>query len=186
MRRLLPVLLLLLLAGCDYLGTGEFEPTGTPFNLNPQLDVVAITGSPETDPRGPMTMRMTLASNTGSPASDLLPAGLTLRRRNTTAQHMILLKPHAVTAPATGSTANRLGAFCCNRWRRPPEIEDAYDIGPITDDPGLRQIIALVRDKDISDGSNMWMVQRAVYMVTDSTGLNQAYIDSLNSLPPAR
>jgi hypothetical protein len=28
------------------------------------------------------------------------------------------------------------------------------------------------------------MVQRAVQMVTDSTGLTQAYIDSLNALPP--
>jgi hypothetical protein len=29
----------------------------------------------------------------------------------------------------------------------------------------------------------MYMVQRAGQMVTDSTGLTQAYIDSLNALP---
>jgi hypothetical protein len=30
---------------------------------------------------------------------------------------------------------------------------------------------------------NMHMVQRAVYMVTDSTGLTPEYIDSLQALP---
>jgi hypothetical protein len=183
--RLLPVLLLGIFA-CDYLAVNEFEPTGTTYNLNSNIDVVSITGSPETDPRGPMTMKMTLSSTSGSAVSAVLPAGLTFRRRDALRQHMILLKPQSVTAPASGSAANLLGAFCCNQHRLQPDIDAAYDIGPITDDAGLQQIINVVQDKDISDGTDMWMVQRAVWLVTDSTGLTQAYIDSLNALPPAR
>jgi hypothetical protein len=182
---LLPLFILAVLA-CDFLATDEFEPTGTTFTINSNIDVISTTGSPETDPRGPMTMRMTVSSNSGSAESDVLPAGLTLRRRDALRQHMVLLKEQTVTAAASGTAANRLGTFCCNQHRLQPDIEAAYDIGPITDDADLQQIIGLVQDKDISDGNDMWMVQRAVYMVTDSTGLTQAYIDSINALPPAR
>jgi hypothetical protein len=64
-----------------------------------------------------------------------------------------------------------------------PDRGDTFDLGPTTDDPELNQLVDLVRDKDISAGGAMWMVQRAVYLVTDSTGLTQAYIDSINALP---
>jgi hypothetical protein len=183
--RLLPLLLLGTLA-CDYLIPDEFDPTGTTFSINPDIEVVSITGSPDTDPNGPMTMAVTASSNSGSAESDVLPAGLTFRRRAAENQHMILLKSQSVSAPATGSAANLLGAFCCNQHRLQPDIEAAYDIGPITDDAGLQQIVSLVQNKDISDGNDMWMVQRAVWLVTDSTGLTQPYIDSINALPPAR
>ena len=55
----------------------------------------------------------------------------------------------------------------------------------MTDNAELLQIVHLVKDKNISGYTDMWMVQRAVWMVTDSTGLTQAYIDSLDALPNA-
>jgi hypothetical protein len=53
----------------------------------------------------------------------------------------------------------------------------------MTDNAELQQIVSLVKDKDISRATDMSMVQHAVQMVTDSTGLTQAYIDSINALP---
>jgi len=56
----------------------------------------------------------------------------------------------------------------------------------MTDNAGLQQIVGIVKNKDISNASNMFMIQRAVQMVTDSTGLTQVYIDSLNALPAGK
>jgi len=176
------VALALLFLACDLLPDGEFEPTGTRFNINSNINVIKITGDPDLSPYGPFTMGMTIVSRTSGVESDVLPAGLLLKRRTNTTQHMLLLKSHAITAGTSNSVA-RLGTFCCNQFRASPDTGDYFDIGPVTDNADLQQLVSLVQHKDISNGTNMWMVQRAVWLVTDSTGLTQAYIDSINALP---
>ncbi|HTW92447.1 MAG TPA: hypothetical protein VMH22_12160 [bacterium] len=176
------IALALLFLACDQLLTNEFQPSGTQFNINSNINVISITGSPDLSPYGPFTMGMTIASRSSGTATDVLPAGLLLKRRVNNTQHMLLLKPQSVAADTAGSTV-LLGVFCCNKNRPSPDAGDTFDIGPVTDNSDLLQIVGLVQHKDISSGSNMWIVQRAVYMVTDSTGLTQAYIDSLNALP---
>ena len=176
------IALALLLLACDLLPTNEFEPTGTQFTLNSNIDVVSITGDPDISYKGPMTIAFRAVSRTSSTESDVLPAGLLLVRRNNQTQHLLFLKDQPVTAQ-TSTTKTLLGTFCCNRYRDLPDAGDTFDLGPVTDNPELRQIVSLVKNKDVSNGSNMWMVQRAVQMVTDSTGLTQAYIDSINALP---
>jgi hypothetical protein len=177
------IALALLFLACDLLPTDEFEPTGTDFSINANINVISITGNPDISPKGPMTLGMTTASRTSGIESDVLPAGLLFRRRANTTQHLLLLKDHAITATTT-NTLEKLGSFCCNMRRAQPDIGDTFDIGPITDNAELQQLVGLVRHKDVSRGTDMWMVQRAVYLVTDSTGLTQAYIDSINALPP--
>lgn len=172
----------LLFLACDLLPTNEFEPTGTQFRLNSNIDVVSITGDPDISYAGPMTVAFRAVSLTSSVESDVLPAGLLLVRRNSLTQHLLFLKGQTVTAQ-TSTTKTLVGTFCCNRYRDIPDAGDTFDLGPVTDNPELQQIVSLVKDKDISNSSNMWMVQRAVQMVTDSTGLTQAYIDSINALP---
>jgi hypothetical protein len=172
----------LLLLACDFLPIDEFEPTGTQFNINSDIEVVSITGNPDLSPNGPFTMGMTVVSKTTNVETDVLPAGLLLKRRVNNTQHMLLLKPHPVAAETTGCVV-LLGTFCCNKNRASPDVGDTFDIGPVTDNADLKQLVDLVADKDISSGTDMWMVQRAVYLVTDSTGLTQAYIDSINALP---
>jgi len=174
--------LALLFFACDLLPTNEFEPTGTQFSINPDINVVSITGDPDINYKGPMTVAFRAVSRTSSTESDVLPAGLLLVRRNNQTQHLLFLKDQPVTAQ-TSTTKTLLGTFCCNRDRDLPDSGHTFDLGPVTDNPELRQIVSLVKNKDVSNGSNMWMVQRAVQMVTDSTGLTQAYIDSINALP---
>lgn len=176
-----PALLLLVLA-CDMLPTDEFEPTGNTFAINSNINVVSITGDPDLSDMGPMTMAFNAVSRTSSTETDVLSAGLLLVRRNNQTQHLLLLKDQPVTAAAV-TTKTLLGSFCCNKHRDIPDAGDTFDLGPTTDNTGLQQIVEIVRNKDVSNATDMFMVQRAVQMVTDSTGLTQAYIDSLNALP---
>ncbi len=175
---------LLALVACDELvpDDGLTDLTGDSFYLSNNINVVAITGNPGLSPNGPFTLGMTITSKTGNVETDVLPAGLLFRRRKKDIQHMLLLKPHVITSD-TNTRTELLGTFCCNKKRLSPDVGDTFDLGPVTDNPGLRQIVNLVQDKDISGSAAMWLVQRAVYMVTDSTGLTQAYIDSLEALP---
>jgi hypothetical protein len=173
-------LAVLAVVACDQLD--DYEPTGTPFALDDNISLVAITGHGGVHPSGPATVAMTVSSRTSNVETDVLPAGLTFKRRSTETQHVVLLKPHTVST-GTGSRTELLGTFCCNRGVRSPDSDDTLDLGPITDDTGLREIIDLVQDKDISGSLDVWMVQRAVWLVTDSSGLTAAYRDSLNALP---
>jgi hypothetical protein len=175
--------LALLFLACDILTVNEFEPTGTQFTLNSDISVVSITGDPDLSDMGPMTIAFKGSSRTSSTETAVLPAGLLLVRRNNETQHLLFLKDQAITAQ-TSPTKTLVGAFCCNKYRNIPDAGDTFDLGPVTDNTGLYQIVGIVKNKDLSNSSNMWMVQRAVQMVTDSTGLTQAYIDSLNALPP--
>jgi len=176
------VALVLLLLACDLLPTGEFEPTGTAFALNLNISVVSITGDPDVVGTGPMTIAFKASSRTSSTESDVLPAGLLFVRRNNQTQHLLFLKDQTVTA-GVATTKTLVGTFCCNKHRAIPDAGDTFDLGPITDDPGLLQIVGIVKNKDVSGYADMYVVQRAVQMVTDSTGLTQDYIDSLNALP---
>ncbi len=176
------IALALLFLACDLLPTNEFEPTGMQFNINPDINVVSITGDPDINNMGPMTIAFKTVSRSSSIESDVLPAGLLLVRRNNQTQHLLFLKDQPVTAQ-TSTTKTLVGTFCCNKHRAIPDAGDTFDLGPVTDNPELQQIVSLMKNKDVSNSSNMWMVQRAVQMVTDSTGLTQAYIDSINALP---
>ena len=176
------IALALLFLACDLLPTNEFEPTGTQFNINPDINVVSITGDPDINVMGPMTIAFKTVSRSSSVENDVLPAGLLLVRRNNQPQHLLFLKVQPVTAQ-TSTTKTLVGTFCCNKHRAIPDAGDTFDLGPVTDNPELQQIVSLVKNKDVSRPTDMFMVQRAVQMVTDSTGLTQAYIDSINALP---
>ena len=179
------VALALLFLACDLLPTDEFEPTGTQFNLNPNIYLFSITGDPDISDMGPMTIAFRDSSRTSGTESAVLPAGLLLVRRNNQTQHLLFLKDQTVTAQVS-PTKTLVGTFCCNKHRNIPDAGDTFDLGPITDNADLQQIVGIVKHKDISNSSNMWMVQRAVQMVTDSTGLTQAYVDSLEALPAGK
>jgi hypothetical protein len=176
------IALALLFLACDLLPTDEFEPTGSQFDINSNINVISITGDPRTNDMGPMTIAIQAVSRTSGVESDILPAGLLLRRRNNLTQHLLFLKDQPVVA-GTSTTKTLVGTFCCNKHRDIPDAGDTFNFGPTTDNAELQQIVGLVKDKDISRATDMYMVQRAVQMVTDSTGLTQAYIDSINALP---
>lgn len=180
-RRLLVAAGLLAALACDgLLPFDDFRPTGTPFTINPAIAVSSIAGSLQHfSPLGQFALDLTARSLVGGYAADTLPAGLLFTSARNTTQHMLILKDHPVRVNAESVFV--IGVFCCNARRAIPGPDDSLNLGPLTDNAGLRQLVELVRHRNIS--GNLAMVQRAVWLVTDSTGLNQAYIDSLNALP---
>lgn len=173
----------LLLAGaCDLiLPPADFEPTGTAFSLNPGISTPTIAGSlRHFSPVGRVTLDMTCRSTAGRPTADTLPGGLLFRSRQNRVQHLLVVKPHRFVAE-TSATLVVVGAFCCNERRTIPDYQDTFDLGPITDSPGLRQIVSLVANKNIT--GNLTLVANAVTQVTSYDSLPQAYIDSLRALP---
>lgn len=170
-----------LLAACacdDLFPDDDFQPTGTPFSLQPGLAAVSITGGPRPLASGTYTIDIT--ADAGASVNQPFPAGLLFTSVQRRVQHVVVLKDQSATF-AAGTSRNSVGVFCCNRYRRTPDQGDTFALGPFTNHGGLLEIASLVRDRDIS--GHLWMVQRAVWMVTDSTGLNQAYRDSLAALP---
>ncbi|MFO7638744.1 MAG: hypothetical protein R6X14_05545 [bacterium] len=178
---LVGVMLLALLVACDIFPTDDdFEPTGSPFNLDAGIALVDITGGEQPQATGTYTVNVTGRATGGAPAEQRFPAGLQFVSTQRRVQHVLVLKSQQVEFD-TAATRRSLGVFCCNRYRRTPDELDTFDLGPVTNNPGLQEITGLVSGRDIS--AALWMVQRAVWMVTDSTGLNQAYRDSLAALP---
>ncbi len=181
-KRIAVIITLLLLSACDDLFLPpDFEPTGTSFTLNPTITLITITGDRRHfSPNGLYTLSLIARSNHSAYTYDTLPGGLLFTSIKNSTQHMIMLKEEQI-AVGTSNTALPIGVFCCNRRRMIPTESDTFLLGPLTDHPELRQLVQLLSNKKISE--NLGMVQRAVYMITDSTGLNQAYIDSINALP---
>jgi len=172
--------LFVVLAACDgFFSTADFEPTGRPFGLDPGLTATSITGGPQLVPAGTYTVDITAVASGGA-VSQQFPAGLLFSSLQPRVQHVVVLKEQSAVFESGGGRQS-VGVFCCNRYRRTPDQGDTFALGPVTDHAGLQEVAALVRDRDIS--GQLWMVQRAVWMVTDSTGLNQAYRDSLAALP---
>lgn len=174
---------LLLLAACDNLfPPTDFEPTGTPFSLNPGINTIAIIGNRRLfSDQGLYTLELICEATGTSTLYDTLPGGLLFTSTKNSTQHVIVLKDHFITANPS-RTSVVIGVFCCNRYRQIPTEADTFLLGPLTDNSELRQLAQLVKNKDISQ--HLGMVQRAVWTITDSTGLPQAYIDSINALPP--
>ncbi len=181
-KKLTLLIILLLISACeDLFPPPDFEPTGTQFKLNSDITLITITGDRRHfSPTGLYTLSLIARSNHSAYAHDTLPGGLLFTSTKNSTQHMIMLKETRISV-GTSNTALPIGVFCCNRRRLIPAESDTFLLGPLTDHPELRQLVQLVSNKRISE--NLGMVQRAVYMITDSTGLNQAYIDSINALP---
>jgi hypothetical protein len=180
-KRTALVVMLALLACDNLFPPQDFQPTGSQFNLNPGISLISITGDRRHfSPHGLYTLEMKAKSAGSAFAYDTLPAGLLFTSIKNSTQHMVMLKEHQLTI-GTQSTSLVLGVFCCNRRRLIPAESDTFLLGPLADNAGLRQLAELVRNKRID--LDLGMIQRAVYMITDSTGLNQAYIDSINALP---
>ena len=65
-----------------------------------------------------------------------------------------------------------------------PDDSADYDLGPITDNSGLNQVVAITKHKLIGY-SSVTLVQHAITLVTDGNPLDSATLDGLNRLPEA-
>lgn len=175
---------LALVAGCSLFdtGTGAFEPEGTAFTLDPDIEVAGLTGSDTGFSRyGLYPVEIRGRSRSGQDAVDTLVGGLFFVSQDRKVQHIVIVKSQELRFGAA-ETCHVIGGFCCNPELDAPESGDAFEIGPVTDNPDLRKIVDICADRLITFSG--LTVQLAVWQVTDGDGLTAAMEDSLRNLPP--
>jgi len=89
--------LALLFLACDLLPTGEFEPTGTQFTINSNINVTSITGDPDLSDMGPDDHRVPKA------------ASRTFEHRKRRAAGRVICSCAGITRPSTCSSSRPAG-----------------------------------------------------------------------------
>lgn len=175
--------LVLLVSSCSLINRDrEFKPKGASFALNPGITVSALYGSDTGYSRvGFFNVELRGRSATGQVIVETLPGGLFFIPGSDKTQNLIVIRPQIISFGATETTWV-IGSFCCNSGLHTPDGDDVFAIGPVTDNADLKKIIDIVADRDITWYS--YLVQSAVWQVTDGTGLTPNTEDSLRNLPP--
>ncbi len=183
MKKIAITILIFCLA-CDFLNRNhDFQPTGNPYTLNPNVELIRIQESrTRFNPSGAFFLDFIARGKSGSIETVNLPAGLFFVAQNKKVQNTIIVKNYHISVTSEVDTFT-LGTFSVNEFKELPGDSDFYTIGPITDNPNLIQIIDIVSDKKL-DASNVMLVQRAIYQVTSDDSLSPAMVESLNLLPP--
>jgi hypothetical protein len=122
--------------------------------------------------------------NTTSQSSRVeLPPGLTFVSDKRTTQNGLLIQDVTLQVPAKQSLHVPLHLYCLNENRAPSAPWDTFTLGPVSQDPELREIITLVEDRFLPV-PGLTEVQSAVYHVTDGAGLTAQDRESLRKLSP--
>ena len=168
---------------CDFLNQDQdFEPTGTPYTLNSDIELIRIQESQlNYNPTGAFSIDFICRSKSNSTETATLPAGLFFLNQNPKVQNLIIVKDFGISVSNNVKTFT-LGAFSVNEFKSVPSDSDFYTLGPVTDNPDLQTIINIVIGKKLS-ASNVLTVQRAINQVTSDDSLSAAMVESLNLLP---
>lgn len=179
------LLAMILFLACDFLKLErDFVPTGDPYTLNPNIELIRIQESlTRYNSTGTFSLDFIARSKSNNPETAILPAGLFFISQNPKVQNMIIVKDFGITVTSNTDTFT-IGAFSVNEFKALPGDSDFFQIGPITNHPDLLRIIDIVKDKKLN-ADNVFTVQRAIYQVTSEGSLSSAMVESLNSLPPA-
>jgi hypothetical protein len=176
-------ILVFLFVTCDFLNNNQdFEPTGTSYTLNSNIELIRIQESNlNYNPTGFFSIDFICHSKSSSTETATLPAGLFFTCQNSKVQNLIIVKDFGVSVASAADTFT-LGAFSVNEFKSLPGDSDFYSIGPVTDHPDLIRIINIVKTK-LLNSSNVLTVQHAIYQVTSNDSLSSAMVESLNLIP---
>jgi hypothetical protein len=100
-----------------------------------------------------------------------LPAGLTMVSKSTQVQNGLLVQDVHVNVPADSERQWVLAMYCANKARKPADGDTEFVLGPVVDDPALRDLFELLKDKTIPEDKTE-LVQKAVWEITDDGGLS--------------
>jgi hypothetical protein len=127
---------------------------------------------------------LTFTNSGAEPDTIALPPELIFISKNTDTQNGAVVVGQTVVVPAGGDTTVTVSLFCVNLRRHAADAADEFTIGPLSDNAGLREVATLVQGKSI-DGQGSFVVQGAVWEVSDAGGLTAETRQALRDLPAA-
>lgn len=117
-----------------------------------------------------------------SPVAVELPPGIIVVSRDVGDQNGILLQRTVILVPPGGTNWFQLDAYCLNHWRAVPLWDARYQLGPVTDEPDVLELVRLLESKQLpADGS--LEVQMALWSITDGDGLTLTDLAAIGHLP---
>lgn len=188
------------------LGNSTAMPTGTPFVLPaglelekkphsysyyedeycPDVEEVEIHGSGFL-----VTLCFLFRNTTQEPIDLVLPPGLIFISESTDLQNGLLTELVTVEIPPSTVMPVVVASYCANSSRSAPGGGDLYSIGPITDDPDVLELLAMLDGLDLP-GKSLYAspeeinaittVQAAVWDVTSNGELEETTRAALEAL----
>lgn len=114
----------------------------------------------------------------------VLPAGLVLESKSPSVQHGLLVQAVELEIPANDVAEWTLATYCANQTRNAADEHSEFTIGPVVEDPRLRELFGLLEDRIIGSG-DAGTVQAAVWEITDGDGLSFETRQALESFESA-
>lgn len=122
--------------------------------------------------------------NTGLvPVTVTLPPGLIFVSTSLEGQNGLVLTVTTIVVPATSTTFYvPVQVFCLNLGRHDTlSAEDTYKLGPVTDDPSVLELLALLQDKQLSPAFD-FQLQQILWDITENGGLTPEDREALAAL----
>lgn len=147
-------------------------PTGEPFILPEGLELKVISYNPfdkentckrpdaeegeEPLPDSGLTTGMVnlclqFGNRTGGPINVELPPGLIFVSSSNENQHGIVVQKLTIEVPSDQYMVSPIKADCMNASRSAPGPGISYEIGPVTDNPHIREALGILAGRDLSD-----------------------------------
>lgn len=176
------------------IGHSKSAPEGVPYALPAGIELAqpltgknydCVQGEGEQLEKGSGTqvaVCMALRNTSSRPVRVELPAGLIFVSQDLETQNGLLTQAVPLEVMAQQTLLLRLHLYCINEDRGPSAPWDSFTWGPVTQDPGLLEVIRLLQDKQLPV-PGLSEVQDAITNVTSGPGLTSQDRDALDRIP---
>ena len=169
------------------------NPAGASFSLPAGIEIVsALSGGKKDNCFFDVTpleyggdlidVCLKLKNTTGSSMKVSFPAGLVIKPTRPERMSGILLQSHDVEIAGGATKEIFIKQTSINEHCVFTQKDDAYELGVVVSDPGLTEVIGLMKTKKTSVNSAT-ATQKAVWNVTDHGGLTDEDRSALSALP---
>lgn len=179
------------------LGKSKEKPEGTPFSLPSGIKLAStINGYSEFDcgcqRRDEPCFRGTgenvrvclgFTNTTSGPITVTIPQGLILISNDVKVQNGLIIELETFEIPAEQTMYYSLGAYCLNVGRHIPKEVTTFELGPVTENASLKELMEFVETKIISDPSDAGMVQGAIWGITEDDGFENYFRQIIAAFP---
>ncbi len=186
--------------GSEWRGIGKSPetPAGAPFNLPAGIELAGNTikgynrdecgcrKKEEDCYRGSgelVRVCLGFTNTTNETITVTIPKGLIIIAVSDETQNGLVIKVEAFEIPAGETVYYSLGAYCLNSGRTPALAGDVFELGPVTENAELNELMELLENKRIDNVEAGGMIQAALWDITDGNGLTDFYRQAIAKLP---